>query len=239
MSTEEPATSRSPRRYLPAIPAIRAIRTYDRSWLPSDALAGLTVWALLVPQALAYAQLGGFDPVIGLYASIGALLGYALMGGVREMSVGPEATIALLTASIIAPLAEGDPSRYLALGAGVALMAGIRAAVPGAAIGDISGAVEDVATAGGYGIVRQYVGHGIGTSMHEDPQVPNFRSRHKGIVLRPGHCLAIEPMLTLGSEATELGDDRWTVSTWDGSLAAHFEHTIAVTAEGPEILTRV
>ena len=108
-----------------AVPGLRAIRTYDRSWLPIDALAGLTVWALLVPQALAYAQLGGFDAVIGLYASLGALLGYALMGGVREMSVGPEATIALLTASIIAPLAEGDPSRYLALGAGVALMAGI------------------------------------------------------------------------------------------------------------------
>jgi SulP family sulfate permease len=108
-----------------AIPALRAIRAYDRSWLPIDALAGLTVWALLVPQALAYAQLGGFDPVVGLYASVGALLGYALMGGVREMSVGPEATIALLTASIIAPLAEGDPSRYLALGAGVALVAGI------------------------------------------------------------------------------------------------------------------
>ncbi len=110
---------------LAGTPGLRAIRTYDRSWLAVDALAGLTVWALLVPQALAYAQLGGFDPVVGLYASMGALLGYALMGGVREMSVGPEATIALLTASIIAPLAEGDPSRYLALGAGVALMAGI------------------------------------------------------------------------------------------------------------------
>ena len=101
-------------------------------------------------------------------------------------------------------------------------------------------AVEDVATAGGYGIVRQYVGHGIGTSMHEDPQVPNFRSRHKGIPLRAGHCLAIEPMLTLGSEATESSaTTSWTVSTWDGSLAAHFEHTIAVTPDGPEILTRV
>jgi SulP family sulfate permease len=133
MTTEEPATSTSSRRQLPAIPGLRAIRTYDRSWLPTDALAGLTVWALLVPQALAYAQLGGFDPVIGLYASIGALLGYALMGGVREMSVGPEATIALLTASIIAPLAEGDPSRYLALGAGVALMAGILLVLAGIA----------------------------------------------------------------------------------------------------------
>jgi hypothetical protein len=82
-----------------AIPGLRLVRTYDRSWLPTDALAALTVWALLVPQALAYAQLGGFDPVVGLYASIGALAGYVLLGGVREMNVGPEATIALLAAS--------------------------------------------------------------------------------------------------------------------------------------------
>jgi methionyl aminopeptidase len=119
----------------------------------------------------------------------------------------------------------------------LALMAGIRAAVPGNAIGDISAAVEDVATPGGYGIVRQYVGHGIGTSMHEDPQVPNFRSRSKGMRLEPGMCLAIEPMLTLGSEATRTLEDGWTVVTADGSLAAPFEHTIAVTADGPEILT--
>jgi SulP family sulfate permease len=92
---------------LMAIPAVRLIRTYNRSWLPTDALAALTVWALLVPQALAYSQLGGFDPVVGLYASIGALAGYVLLGGVREMNVGPEATIALLTASVIAPLAGG------------------------------------------------------------------------------------------------------------------------------------
>ena len=115
-------------------------------------------------------------------------------------------------------------------------MAGIYAAMPGGYIGDISAAVEAVAEAGGYGIVRQYVGHGIGTSMHEDPQVPNFRSRSEGIRLEPGLCLAIEPMLTLGSEATEVEADGWTVVTWDGSLAAHFEHTITVTADGPEIL---
>jgi SulP family sulfate permease len=133
MGTETTTTSVNTRERRLAIPGLRALRTYDRSWLPVDALAGLTVWALLVPQALAYAQLGGFDPVIGLYASVGALLGYALMGGVREMSVGPEATIALLTASIIAPLAEGDPSRYLALGAGVALMSGILLVLAGIA----------------------------------------------------------------------------------------------------------
>jgi methionyl aminopeptidase len=121
----------------------------------------------------------------------------------------------------------------------LALMAGIAAAVPGNHIGDISAAIEDVARPHGYGIVRLYVGHGIGTSMHEDPQVPNFRSRSKGIALAPGICLAIEPMFTLGSEATRTLADGWTVSTQDGSLAAHFEHSIAVTYSGPEILTRV
>ena len=121
----------------------------------------------------------------------------------------------------------------------LSLMAGIYAAMPGGYIGDISAAVEDVAVAGGYGIIRQYVGHGIGTSMHEDPQVPNFRSRSKGIRLEPGLCLAIEPMLTLGSDATEVEADGWTVVTWDGSLAAHFEHTITIGADGPQILTTV
>ena len=119
------------------------------------------------------------------------------------------------------------------------LMAGIAAAIPGSRIGHISAAVEDVALAGGYGIVRHYVGHGIGTSMHEDPQVPNFRSRSNGIELVPGICLAIEPMFTLGSELTRTLDDGWTVVTSDGSPAAHFEHTIVVTANGPQILTTV
>jgi len=121
----------------------------------------------------------------------------------------------------------------------LALMAGIAAARPGCRLGDISAAVEDVALAGGHGIIRQYVGHGIGTSMHEDPNVPNFRTRSPGIELAPGHCFAIEPMFTLGSEDTDVLDDAWTVVTADGSLAAHFEHTIAVTEQGPEILTRV
>jgi methionyl aminopeptidase len=96
-------------------------------------------------------------------------------------------------------------------------MAGIAAAVPGNRIGHISAAVEDIATAGGYGIVRQYVGHGIGTAMHEDPQVPNFRSRSNGIELAPGICLAIEPMLTLGMDATRVLADGWTVVTVDRS----------------------
>ncbi len=121
----------------------------------------------------------------------------------------------------------------------LAMMAGIAAAKPGARLGDVSGAIEDVARPGRYGIVRQFVGHGIGTEMHQDPQVPNFRSAVRGLELAPGICLAIEPMLTLGSDEVEVKPDGWTVVTRDGSTAAHFEHTIAVTDSGPEILTTV
>jgi methionyl aminopeptidase len=121
----------------------------------------------------------------------------------------------------------------------LALMAGIAAATPGARIGDISAAIEDVAKPYGYGIVRQFVGHGIGTEMHQDPQVPNYRVGPRGMELVPGICLAIEPMLTLGSHEVAVKPDGWTVVTRDGSLAAHFEHTIAVTDNGPEILTTV
>jgi methionyl aminopeptidase len=121
----------------------------------------------------------------------------------------------------------------------LAMMAGIAAAVAGNRIGDIGAAVEDVARPLGYGIVRQYVGHGIGTAMHEEPQVPNYRSPVKGIKLEPGICLAIEPMFTLGSHEVETKPDNWTVVTRDGSLAAHFEHTIAITDRGPEILTTI
>ena len=121
----------------------------------------------------------------------------------------------------------------------LAMMAGIAAAVPGGHIEDISGAVEDVAAPAGYGIVRQFVGHGIGRAMHEEPQVPNYRLGRNGRKLEPGLCLAIEPMFTLGSHETRILDDDWTIVTRDGTLAAHFEHTIAITEHGPEILTTV
>ena len=121
----------------------------------------------------------------------------------------------------------------------LAMMAGIAAAVPGANLGDISAAIEDAATPGGYGIVRQFVGHGIGTEMHQEPQLPNYRTGVRGMKLVPGICLAIEPMLTLGSYEVSIKPDGWTVVTRDGSLSAHFEHTIAVTENGPEILTTI
>ena len=88
-------------------------------------------------------------------------------------------------------------------------------------------------------MVRQFVGHGIGTEMHQEPQVPNYRTGVRGLKLAPGICLAIEPMLTLGTGDVTVKPDGWTVVTLDGSLAAHFEHTIAVTENGPEILTTI
>jgi methionyl aminopeptidase len=121
----------------------------------------------------------------------------------------------------------------------LAMMAGIAAAQPGANLGEISAAIEDVAAPGSYGIVRQFVGHGIGTEMHQEPQVPNYRTGARGMKLAPGICLAIEPMLTLGSGDVAVKPDGWTVVTLDGSLAAHFEHTILVTENGSETLTRI
>jgi methionyl aminopeptidase len=130
-----------------------------------------------------------------------------------------------------------DEQRALVDTTARALRAGIAAAVAGNHVRDISGAIEDVATPGHYGIVRTFVGHGIGSEMHQDPQVPNYRSRDKGPKLAPGLCLAIEPMLTLGTDDVDVTSDAWTVVTRDGSLAAHFEDTIAITDHGPEILT--
>ncbi len=118
-----------------------------------------------------------------------------------------------------------------------AMLAGIAAARPGAFLGDISAAVEDMALAHGYGVVRSFVGHGIGTEMHEEPQVANYRTGSRGRRIEVGLCLAIEPMFTLGSHEVRVKADGWTVETFDGSLAAHWEHTIAVTDAGPRILT--
>jgi methionyl aminopeptidase len=118
-----------------------------------------------------------------------------------------------------------------------ALYAGIAAARPGGRLSDIGHAIETVAEPAGLGVVREYGGHGIGRAMHEDPFIQNFGRAGRGPELRPGLVIAIEPMLMLGAEQTRLLADDWTVVTADGSLAAHFEHTVAVTDDGPEILT--
>ncbi len=117
------------------------------------------------------------------------------------------------------------------------LLAGVEHVRKGSRLSDIGHAVQTVAERRGFNVVREYVGHGIGTAMHEEPQVPNYGEPGKGLKLEVGHVLAVEPMVNAGTARTRLFEDGWTVLTADGRLSAHFEHTIAVTDNGPEILT--
>ncbi len=117
------------------------------------------------------------------------------------------------------------------------LYEGIRAATAGNRVGDIGAAVQRYVEVRGYSVVRQFVGHGVGTDLHEDPSVPNFGTPGRGTRLLPGMTLAIEPMVNAGSHEVKILEDGWTTVTKDGSLSAHFEHTIAITPDGPVIMT--
>lgn len=119
------------------------------------------------------------------------------------------------------------------------LYEGIKAARAGGRLGDIGHAVQSYVEARGYSVVRQFVGHGIGTEMHEAPEVPNFGNPGRGLRLMPGMTIAIEPMVNIGKPDVKVMPDGWTVLTKDGSLSAHFEHTIAITPNGPQIMTVV
>lgn len=118
-----------------------------------------------------------------------------------------------------------------------AMWAGIEMSRHGVRLGDIGAAISAVAEPHGYGVVREYTGHGIGRQMHEDPQVLNYGVPGKGMKLKAGMAICIEPMFNLGTHETRVLDDHWTVVTADGSLSAHFEHTVAITPDGPEVLT--
>jgi methionyl aminopeptidase len=142
----------------------------------------------------------------------------------------------------------GDAARTLAVGwiegararllevTREALQAGIAAARPGARVSDIGAAVEAVAIAHGYGVVREFVGHGVGTALHEEPQIPNYGPAGRGSTLKPGMVIAIEPMFNLGTGEVSVDRDGWTVRTRDRSASAHFENTIAIGPDGPVIL---
>jgi methionyl aminopeptidase len=117
------------------------------------------------------------------------------------------------------------------------MWAGIDAAQPGNHLGDIGWAIQHIAEKAGYGVVREYVGHGVGRVMHEDPNVPNYGRRHSGVVLEPGMVLAIEPMINMGTRKTKQMPDGWLVVTRDGKPSAHFEKTVAITEDGPRLLT--
>ena len=144
---------------------------------------------------------------------------------------------------------NGDTSRTVAIGVSspevlklvettkACLAAGIAACGPGVHLGDVGYAIEQVALNAGFGVVRDWIGHGVGKSVHEDPEVPNYGKPGTKLVLKPGMTIAIEPMITLGTWKVEVLEDDWTVVTADGSVAAHFEHTVAITDDGCEILT--
>jgi methionyl aminopeptidase len=145
-----------------------------------------------------------------------------------------DAAVTIQVGEVAAPVAA------LVSGCDRSLRAGIEAMVPGNRLGDIGAAVQSsVETAGGYGILTDFTGHGIGRAMHEEPFVPNYRPRRRGPRLDVGVVLAVEPMITLGSPEVEVDADGWTVRTVDGSVSAHSEHTIAVTDQGPWVLTAV
>jgi methionyl aminopeptidase len=121
----------------------------------------------------------------------------------------------------------------------ISLDKGIEAARPDGRLGDVSRAVQDYVEAAGMSVVREFVGHGIGRSLHEEPPVPNYGRAGTGRRLAPGLVIAIEPMVTLGGPEVRVQEDGWTAVTADGSLAAHWEHTVAITQDGPEILTQI
>jgi methionyl aminopeptidase len=142
-------------------------------------------------------------------------------------------------AAITVPVgAAGPEAQRLIRVTEEALALGIAEARPGSRVFDISHAIQRHAEAHGYSVVREFVGHGIGRGLHEDPQVPNFGERGRGPRLQAGMVLAIEPMINQGGSKTVVKDDQWTAVTEDGSLSAHFEHTVAVLEDGPRILTR-
>lgn len=162
-----------------------------------------------------------------------------------------EGDIVSVDAGAIVDGYQGDAARTFAVGridpqaqklievTEKAMYIGIHQAKPGVHLGDIGYAIQQYVEAQGFGVVREYVGHGIGTEMHEDPPVPNYGRPGRGLRLRSGMCICIEPMVTAGDPAVRLLADGWTAVTQDGSWAAHFEHSLAILPEGAEILTQL
>ncbi len=151
--------------------------------------------------------------------------------GVKLEGFYADAAVTLPVGPVAEPVAELLELTQLALARGIA------EARPGSRLGDVGAAIQEVADGAGYGVVRELVGHGVGRQPHEEPQVPNFGVRGKGLKLLEGMVLAIEPMFNLGTATVRTLPDRWTVVTADRKASAHFEHTVAVTADGPRILT--
>lgn len=160
-------------------------------------------------------------------------------GDIISIDIGAEINGYFGDAAVTFPVGEISPeAQRLVDVTREALYTGIRAARCGNRLSDISHAIQSYVESHGFSVVRDYVGHGIGRKMHEDPQVPNFGRPGRGPRLEPGITLAIEPMVNAGTHEVRTMDDNWTVVTRDGSLSAHFEHTVAITNGAAEILTR-
>jgi len=197
-------------------------------------------------------RLGGipsFKGYRGFPASLCVSVNDEIVHGIPGKRVLQEGDIVSLDFGAIVDGFQGDAAVTVGLG-GIspqaeqlmettrgALQAGIAAAYAGARLGDISAAIQHYAESMGYSVVREYTGHGIGRQMHEEPQIPNFGVPGQGPVLKKGMTLALEPMVNIGDWRTKVDDNHWTVFTNDGSLSAHFEHTIAITDGEPEVLT--
>ena len=209
--------------------------------LELDALAERTIRAAgAVPSFLGY---HGFPATLCLspndWIVHGIPNGYALrQGDILSIDCGAIVEGYHGDAAVTVPIGEVDEAaRRLIDTTERAMWAGIAQVRAGNRLSDIGHAVEQTAAGPGYGVVREYVGHGIGTRMHEEPQVPNYGRPGRGLRLEVGLTLAIEPMVNEGGPESRVLDDGWTVVTRDGSRSAHFEHTVAITPQGPEVLT--
>jgi methionyl aminopeptidase len=159
-------------------------------------------------------------------------------GDILGVDVGVTMEGYIADAAMTFPVGEiSDEARRLLEVTEESLMRGIAQCKVGNRIGDISHAVQSYVESNGFSVVRSMVGHGVGRDMHEDPQVPNYGAPHQGPELREGMVIAIEPMVNMGGFEVESGDDGWAILTEDGSLSAHFEHTVAITKDGPRVLT--
>jgi len=214
---------------------------------PGLATAQLDGWAEeLVARGGAIPSFKGYR---GFSASLCVSVNEEVVHGIPGPRALEEGDIVSLDLGVIHRGYQGDAAVTLGVGeispeakglvaaAEGALWAAISKARPGLHLGDISWAIQEHAESQGYSVVRQYVGHGIGREMHEEPQVPNFGEPGKGPLLKPGMTLAIETMVNAGGYLTRVLDDGWTVVTDDGKLSAHFEHTVAITEGEPEVLT--
>jgi len=192
----------------------------------------------------------GFKGLYGFPATICASIDEEVVHGIPNNRILNDGQILSLDVGSIYDGYYGDHARTFPVGeispeyqklmdvTEESLYKGIEVAIPGNTIGDIGFAIQEHVESHGYGIVRDLVGHGIGEKLHEDPQIPNFGNKNTGPIIEKGMCFAIEPMVTLKSYEVFTKEDNWTICTKDGSLSAHFEHTITIEDNSPRILTK-